>query len=481
MRQFFIFILLNIYSACYAQPTDTIWTVILGGEGIDFASSIERLTSDNYAVAGSFYSPSNPSGSFLAVLTEDGDTLFTRILGDLGVTDVFQVRAIDSEAFVFSGSYFQLGLGNKIVVGKMSLSGELEWLHHYDDLNAWIGFDIVCDEDSQHLTIVGGKPFGGSTPDAVIFKTDIDGDTLWSRAFGGANCEHFESVIQSCDGGYVAVGIDCPNNPGAFRVIVTKVTTDGDSLWTNYLGPDPRSWAHGICLTPDCGFLIVGEYETDDQDSQVLAIKTDSLGNELWTKTYGGSESDKCYGVRALSSGGYLLCGSTTSYGHGNIDTYLININEESDTIWTATYGTEYSEYARSLAIAANGEIILAGGTRQASGGNATDLFVTKMVDSQAIDLDTVSIVPAEFDLLSAYPNPFNPTTTISFNLNKQSSVKLNVFDVTGRQVSTLIDDNLTAGKHQVMFDGAGLPSGIYFARLQAVSRTMTRKMVLLK
>ena len=88
---------------------------------------------------------------------------------------------------------------------------------------------------------------------------------------------------------------------------------------------------------------------------------------------------------------------------------------------------------------------------------------------------------PSSFRLHPCYPNPFNPATTISFDLTHPGMVKLTVFDVTGRRVTTLLDEPVTAGAHQTIFDGAGLSSGIYFARLEAGSQLMTRKMILLK
>ncbi|RQW00049.1 choice-of-anchor D domain-containing protein [bacterium] len=93
---------------------------------------------------------------------------------------------------------------------------------------------------------------------------------------------------------------------------------------------------------------------------------------------------------------------------------------------------------------------------------------------------EEANFLPINFDL-QCYPNPFNPTTTISFDLNHPGMVKLNVFDVTGRLVSTLVDDNMIAGEHRVIFDGAGLGSGIYFARMEAGSQIMTRKMALIR
>jgi len=88
---------------------------------------------------------------------------------------------------------------------------------------------------------------------------------------------------------------------------------------------------------------------------------------------------------------------------------------------------------------------------------------------------------PTAFSMAGAYPNPFNPSTTISFTLPEASRVTLNVFDVSGRQVAQLVNGLRAAGAHQVTFDGSSLTSGVYLYTLTAGSQTVTGKMVLLK
>jgi len=87
----------------------------------------------------------------------------------------------------------------------------------------------------------------------------------------------------------------------------------------------------------------------------------------------------------------------------------------------------------------------------------------------------------SRFALQTCYPNPFNPSTEISFSLPRSEHATLRIFDVMGRRVSTLADGVLSAGDHRVSFDGAALPSGVYFARLQAGESVQTRKMMLVK
>lgn len=107
-------------------------------------------------------------------------------------------------------------------------------------------------------------------------------------------------------------------------------------------------------------------------------------------------------------------------------------------------------------------------------------------VDTANVVLD-VSIedegesVPEGFELSQNYPNPFNPSTVISYKLAANSLVTLKVYDITGREIATLINGQKTAGDHQVTFDASGLASGIYIYRLQSGSNTLTRKMMLIK
>ncbi|UCH10032.1 MAG: T9SS type A sorting domain-containing protein, partial [Fidelibacterota bacterium] len=131
--------------------------------------------------------------------------------------------------------------------------------------------------------------------------------------------------------------------------------------------------------------------------------------------------------------------------------------------------------------------------------GDSVEVFVgiafgrdsTSMVDNMeaaetayggllGIDADT-SPIPQAFVLKQNYPNPFNPGTAIEFDLNASGRVSLQVFNLRGQLVSTLVDNWLSAGNYTVMFDGADLPSGIYFYTLAAGRTFTTHKMVLLK
>ncbi|MCX6640952.1 MAG: M1 family aminopeptidase [bacterium] len=119
--------------------------------------------------------------------------------------------------------------------------------------------------------------------------------------------------------------------------------------------------------------------------------------------------------------------------------------------------------------------------------GDASGGFLVDNFDNTGEDFDDASLgstaanLPGEFKLIGSTPNPFNPTTTISFQLPAASRMSLVVYDVSGRLVSTLVDGFRDAGSHQVTFDGSKLASGVYLYRLEAGGYSANGKMVLLK
>ena len=108
-----------------------------------------------------------------------------------------------------------------------------------------------------------------------------------------------------------------------------------------------------------------------------------------------------------------------------------------------------------------------------------TDTFT--IIVNDLTDIKDDSHIPIIYSLSQNYPNPFNPSTTIAYSIPKQSNVTVKVFDVLGREVTTLVNKAQSQGDYEVEFDGTDLTSGIYFYRLQAVDFAETKKMILIK
>ena len=174
------------------------------------------------------------------------------------------------------------------------------------------------------------------------------------------------------------------------------------------------------------------------------------------------------------------MAGCTESFGAGERDFYLVKTNSQGDTLWTRTYGGSNEDYAYSVQQTDDGGYILAGYTESFGAGGADFYLVKTGPDISEAEPVRISM-PRQYALYPNFPNPFNPSTQIAFALPKNDRVSLKVFNLLGQDVATLVDEMQSAGTHAAFFDGSGLPSGIYLCRLRAGSFVETKKMVLLK
>ena len=103
------------------------------------------------------------------------------------------------------------------------------------------------------------------------------------------------------------------------------------------------------------------------------------------------------------------------------------------------------------------------------------------LLAGEELVVDNPVAVPFQFELFPAYPNPFNPTTTISFRVDMLHATSLHIYDITGRVVDELVSGELGTGEHELVWGAAGQSSGIYFARLQSGSKVQSQKLILIK
>jgi hypothetical protein len=109
-------------------------------------------------------------------------------------------------------------------------------------------------------------------------------------------------------------------------------------------------------------------------------------------------------------------------------------------------------------------------------------MFILHIVPANVTSLEDGEVMPTEVELAQNYPNPFNPSTMIRYAVPSQSAVTLEVFDILGRQVATLVNNQvMPAGRHSVSFDAGRFASGVYVYRLVVGEKVMTKRMVLIK
>jgi hypothetical protein len=133
-------------------------------------------------------------------------------------------------------------------------------------------------------------------------------DTLWTRTYGGSNHDYARSVQQTPDGGYIVAGYTASFGAGGSDFYLVKINSQGDTLWTRTYGGSNGEEARSVQQTADGGYIVAGfTYSFGAGLSDFYLVKTNSLGDTLWTRTYGGSRSELAYCVQQTADGGYIV------------------------------------------------------------------------------------------------------------------------------------------------------------------------------
>lgn len=253
------------------------------------------------------------------------------------------------------------------------------WTRTYGGAGNDMGYSVRQTMDGGF--IIGGwtRSFGAGGSDMYLIKVDAVGNLEWEKTYGGADDETGWSSIQTADGGYVIAGHTYSFGPGNADVYLVRTDTLGDTLWTKAYGGDGYDYSYSLCKTLDNGFVLAGRSSSFGQGDDVYIIKTDSMGNQIWEKTYGGSLFDVAYAIRETYDGGYIIAGFSSSFG--NSGAYVIRTDSLGDSLWTRLYGGVMSDLASHVELLDDTSYIIAGCT-ESFGATYGDFLIVKFNDN---------------------------------------------------------------------------------------------------
>ena len=244
------------------------------------------------------------------------------------------------------------------------------------------GASVKQTVDGGYIIVGSSASYGAGSIDVYLIKTNASGNILWTKTFGGSNSENACSVEQTVDGGFIITALtkSFGDTNGDFYLI--KTDNDGNLLWSKtYGGSSLEDYAEDGQQTSDGGYIIVGEtkpFGTSWKAWDIYLIKTDSNGDPLWSKTYGGLSQDSGYSVQQTTDGGYIIGALTNSFGSGDYDIYLIKTNATGETLWTKTFGGNDADFVSSVQETADGGYIILGSTESYGAGNR-DIWLIKI------------------------------------------------------------------------------------------------------
>ncbi len=358
------------------------------------------------------------------------------------------------------------------------------WTRTYGGAGGDEGRSVQQTSDDGYIIVGGTESFGAGGKDIYLIKTDSLGDTLWTRTYGGTDWDAGGSVQQTSDGGYIIAGQTASFGAGVSDVYLIKTDASGDSLWAKiYGGTSSAEIGFSVQQTSDSGYIVAGVTTSGPGTTYGYLIKTESLGDSLWAKTYGeGGDYDWLVSVQQTSDGGYIIAGLADSFGAGGLDVWVIRTDANGDTLWMKSYGGTADDVGYSVQQTSDGGYIVVGGTGSYGAGKG-DVWLIKIAPESGIEEEDT---PNLFYISQSEPNPFYNITRVKYELPKSCNVHIEVYNILGARIKTLLNEKKNAGTHTITWDGKDnnggkLPSGFYFLRLDTGEYEGTRKLLLIK
>ena len=311
------------------------------------------------------------------ISTSPGSQVWSKTFGGIGDEWAFSVIQTSDGGYAMAGYTNSYGAGKAdFWLVKTDSLGSQQWNKTYGGMaDDWASCVIQTSDGGYALA---GSTYSSSDSgyDFWLVKTDSSGNELWNETYGAKYNDYASSVVETIDGGYALSGITNSFGDGALAgsrdvfivgkadVWLVKTDSFGNELWNKTFGGPKDDFGYCVIQTSDGGCALAGITNSSGAGYEdVWLIKTDSCGNKLWDKTYGGALNDEAYFVIQTEDDGYALAGSTYAFGAGLWDAWLIKTDSSGNILWNQTYGGSGDDQAISITISSDGEFVLSGST----------------------------------------------------------------------------------------------------------------------
>ncbi|MDZ4844096.1 MAG: hypothetical protein SH857_00955 [Chitinophagales bacterium] len=384
-RAAFVLVAVSFYSFSIAFAQGN-FQKAFGIEGFEKGSALKQLPDGGFIIGGETQSYGLQETDMLLMRTDAGGNLqWSKTYGGPEREVINDVVLMNDNGFLFLAERYQPDKkeGEFLTLGKTDGSGKLLWKKIIDESgNETEGFSMNATSDGNYiitgitrkLNIVSTAFFNVTdrNPKLYLLKVDGNGNKIWSRCLLVSDAKISttgNSVITAKDGSYIITGnisrseisdagksADDAGNSDSRNMLLLKVNTDGSLAWANEYGANRVTAGFRVIEKQDGGFVVVGiatPDNTNNVDYFMMSIAAD--GALQWSKTFGGAKFDAVSDVSQTTDGGFLVSGSTNSFGAGASDVLLFKTDAKGNVLWAKTYGSESGEYGAQLSLTANG------------------------------------------------------------------------------------------------------------------------------
>jgi hypothetical protein len=412
----------------FAQAPDTLWTKTFGGPSADMAYSVQLTADRGYIIAG--YTRSyGAGGSDVYVIKTDsqGNAQWQKTYGGLNDDVGSSVKQTADGGYVIAGYTSSFGHGdNDVYVIRTDPFGDTIWTRTFGGTASDRGYSLALSSDGGFV-VAGHTASFGIGCDVYVVKVNLLGILVWEKFYGGPEEDGAYSIAGMPDGGFIIAGDTRSFGTGAQDVYAIRLDDNGDSLWSRTYGGIDHYTASGVAATSDSGAIMIGitdSYGAMYGDYYLVRINKD--GDTLWTRHYGGESTEWGYSVCQKSDGSYIAAGWSDSYWPG-CQMYVIKLDAFGDTIWTKLLAGDGYAAAFAVNITPDGGYIIAGCTDTSDMGAPEDGYLVRM----GPDVYGVSEQPTR-----CHSSGYMSSTIIRGALQLPAGKNCRIFDLTGRIVA---------------------------------------------
>ncbi|MFZ8804377.1 MAG: Ig-like domain-containing protein, partial [Candidatus Calescibacterium sp.] len=299
-----------------------------------------------------------------------GYSLWARVYGGPGDDFNYEFKRTSDGGYIIVGQTFSFGAGDgDLLVMKLDSNGNIQWQKTYGGPGHDWAYDVEETQDGGYIVGGGTGSFGAGGWDMWILKLDSYGNVQWQKTYGGWGVKYVHDLAKTSDGGYIVVGGTTSYGAGDRDIWVLKLDSQGNVQWQRTFGSSLFDWGHKVVQTSDGGYIISGStsfglgFLGGGWGYDIWILKLDCHGNIQWQKTYGGWSLDVEGVFQQTSDGGYILGGFTQSFGFGPQDMLIIKLDSRGNIQWAKTYGGMGGEIGFYIRQPQDGGYIVSGST----------------------------------------------------------------------------------------------------------------------